>query len=106
MNKLETRELIRMWIEAKNSRQLLYFHDLNPRGGHYSAKQKEYVIEKATSIGFRTTSRLLLVPRRTIQRWLRAKGIIVKRCPSWVYDWAYWRKKRREKWERIRLYRK
>jgi len=29
----------------------------------------------------------------TIQRWLRVKGIQVKRCPSWVYDWAYWRRK-------------
>jgi hypothetical protein len=45
------------------------------------------------------------MPRRTIQRWLRANGIAVKRCPDWVYSWAYWRNKRREKWDRIKAFR-
>ena len=86
MKKLETRELIRMWIEAENRRQLFYFTNLNPEGGHYTSEQKEYAIEKAISIGVRATSRLLHVPRRTIQRWLRVKGITIKRCPDWVYS--------------------
>jgi hypothetical protein len=71
--------------------------------GHYTAEQKDYAINKAISIGVRATSKLLDVPRRTIQRWLRAKGIRVKRCPDSVYDWAYWRRKRIEKLKR-RLY--
>jgi len=45
----------------------------------------------------RTASRFVNVPRRTIQRWLRAKGITVKRCPDWVYSWAYWRRRSVEK---------
>ena len=49
--------------------------------------------------GVRYTARTLGLQRKTIQRWLRAEGIQVKRCPDWVYDWAYWRRKRREKWE-------
>jgi len=106
MKKLDTRELIRMWIEAENREQLFYFINLNPRGGHYTNEQKKYAIHKAQTIGVRATSRLLKIPRKTIQRWLRAKGIRVKICPAWVYDRAYWRRKRREKWERIRLYRK
>jgi hypothetical protein len=97
MRKLTTRELIRMWIEAENRSQLSYFQNLNPGRGHYTTEQKEYAIEKAESTGVRAASRLLKVPRRTIQRWLRAEGITVKRCPSWVYDWAYWRKRRIEK---------
>jgi hypothetical protein len=106
MSKLETRALIRMWIEEENLEKLSYFRALgSEKGGHYTDKQKDYAIDKAISIGVRATSRLLKVPRRTIQRWLRAKGITVKRCPDWVYDWAYWRNKRREKWERIRAYR-
>jgi transposase-like protein len=106
MSKLETRALIRMWIEEENLEKLSYFRTLgSEKGGHYTDKQKDYAIDKAISIGVRATSRLLKVPRRTIQRWLRAKGITVKRCPDWVYDWAYWRNKRREKWERIRAYR-
>ena len=100
MKKLETRELIRMWIEAENRRQLSYFISLNPTGGHYTAEQKESALEKAKSIGVRATSRLFNVPRRTIQRWLRAEGITVKRCPDWVYDWAYLRRKRIEKLKR------
>jgi len=99
-DKLSTKALIRLWIEADNRKQLLYFQSLNPKGGHYTREQKAYAIEKAKSIGVRATSRLLYVPRRTIQRWLRAKGIRVKRCPDWVYDWAYWRRKRIEKLKR------
>lgn len=34
-----------MWIETENRRQLSYFIDLNPAGGHYIEEQKEYVIE-------------------------------------------------------------
>ena len=105
MKKLETRELIQMWIEAENREQLFYFINLNPGRGHYTNEQKKYAIEKAKSIGVRATSRLLKVPRRTIQRWLRANRITVKRCPDWVYSWAYWRNKRREKWDRIKAYR-
>ena len=105
LDKLSTKALIRLWIEAQNRKQLSYFQSLNPKGGHYTQEQKEYAIEKAKSTGVRATSRLLHMPRRTIQRWLRKKGIIVKRCPDWVYDWAYWRRKRREKWERIKSYR-
>ena len=100
MKKIETRELIRMMIEAENRRQLSYFTSLNPTRRHYTSEQIEYVIEKAKSIGIRATSRLLHVPRRTIQRWLRTQGITVKRCPDWVYDWAYWRRKRIEKLKR------
>ena len=98
MSKLETRILIRMWIEEENREQLFYFRALgSERGRHYTNKQKDYAINKAISIGVRATSRLVKVPRRTIQRWLRAKGITVKRCPDWVYDWAYWRRRRIEK---------
>ncbi len=106
LDKLSTRALIKLWIGVENRKQLLYFRSLNPKGGHYTQEQKKYAIEKARSIGARATSRLLNLPRRTIQRWLREKGVMVKRCPDWVYDWAYWRRKRREKWERIMSYRK
>jgi hypothetical protein len=103
---LSTKELIKLWIEEENSNQLCYFRSLNSNGGHYSQEQKEYAIEKTKTIGVRATSRLLHIPRRTIQRWLRAEEITVKRCPDWVYDWAYWRKKRQQKWQRIISYRK
>jgi len=106
LDNLSTKELIRLWIEEENSNQLSYFRSLNPKEGHYTQEQKEYAIEKATTIGVRATSRLLQVTRRTIQRWLRAEAITVKRCPDWVYDWAYWRKKRQQKWKRIMLYRR
>jgi hypothetical protein len=43
------------------------FGGLNPNGGHYTKEQKDFAIEKARSIGVRATSRLLHVPRRTIQ---------------------------------------
>jgi len=71
MNRLDglsTRTLIRLWIKLENEKQLQYFNNLNPKGGNYSIKQREYAIEKARSIGVRATSGLLQVPRRTIQR--------------------------------------
>jgi len=106
LDKLSTKAVIRLLIEAENSKELSYFQSLNPKGGHYTEEQKEYAIDKTMSIGVRATSRLLHIPRKTIQRWLREKGITVKRYPNWIYDWAYWRRKKREKWERIMLYRK
>jgi hypothetical protein len=68
MKKLNTKILIRMWIEAENREKLLYFINLNPRRGRYIDEQKNYAIEKAQSIGVRASSRLLKIPRRTIQR--------------------------------------
>ncbi len=82
MSKLETRLLIRMFIEEENREKLAQFNSLGKGKGHYTADQKGYAINNAISIGVRATSRLLHVPRRTIQRWLRAEGIIVKRCPD------------------------
>jgi len=41
MKKLKAREVVRMWIEIENHRQLSYFISLNPSGGHYVQKQKE-----------------------------------------------------------------
>ncbi len=104
LDKLSTKALVRLWIEIENRKQLSYFQSLNSKGGHYTQEQKEYVVEKAVTIGVRAISRLLKVPRRTIPRWLREKNITIKRCLDWVYDWVYWRRKRREKWERIGLY--
>lgn len=90
-------------IEAEAESNRMEFYVLGS-GGHYSKAQKSYAINKAHEIGVRATARLLRLPRRTIQRWLRGKGIEVKRCPAWVYEWAYWRRKSREKWERIKYY--
>ena len=105
MNKQETRALIRASIEEEILDKRAEFRALGSGKKRYTEEQKEYVINKAQEIGVRATARLLQLPRKTIQRWLRVKGIQVKRCPSWVYDWVYWRRKRRENWERRRLYR-
>lgn len=105
MSKLEIRELIRASIIEEKLNKREEFRALGSGKKRYTEKQKEYAINKAQKIGVRATARLLQLSRKTIQRWLRAKGIRVKRCPDWVYNWAYWRRKRREKWERIKLYR-
>ena len=100
---MKTSQLIKALIEAEAENQRIEFYSLGS-GGQYSSKQKSYATEKAQEIGVRATARLLRIPRRTLQRWLRKKGIKVKRCPDWVYEWAYRRKKSREKWERIKYY--
>jgi len=105
MSKLEIRELIRASIIEEKLNKREEFRALGSGKKRYTEEQKEYAINKAQEIGVRATARLLQLYRKTIQRWLRAKGTRVKRCPDWVYNWAYWRRKRREKWERIKFYR-
>ena len=74
------------------------------RGGHYTGKQKRYAIGLIDEYGIRATARILLLPRRTLQRWCRLYNINVKRCPAWVYEWAEKRRRKREFWERRGYY--
>jgi len=69
-------------------------------GGHYAREQKTFVLNKIGEYGIRAITRILGIPRRTIQRWCREYRVYVKRCPDWVYEWAERRKKRREFWAR------
>lgn len=99
--------LLKVCIEEENENSRYEFKALNPKRNswRYTRTQKDWAINKALEIGVRATSRLLLLQRKTIQRWLRESGVTVRRCPEWVYDWAYWRNKRREKWDRLKAYR-
>ena len=66
----------------------------------YTDSQKEYALSLIDTYGVRATSRILQLPRRTIQRWCTQYHKRVDRCPPWVQDWAERRRKRREFWER------
>jgi transposase-like protein len=70
------------------------------KGGRYTEAQKERAFELIKDKGIRSAARILGVPRRTLQRWCRQHGVYVRRCPSWVYEWAERRRKRREFWQR------
>ena len=72
--------------------------------GQYSEAQKKYAFELIDEHGIRATARILHLPRRTLQRWCRMYGIYVKRCPSWVFEWAERRRKKREFWQRRGYY--
>lgn len=69
-------------------------------GGRYTAEQKNMAFSMIQENGIRATSRILKLPRRTLQRWCRNERIFVPRCPAWVYDWAERRRRRREFWSR------
>lgn len=73
-------------------------------GGHYTDAQKQYAIHHIHEYGIRATSKILAVPRRTLQRWCRKYNIYVKRCPAWVFEWAEKRRKKREFWRRKGYY--
>ena len=73
-------------------------------GGHYTNKQKKFAIGLIDEYGVRATSRILDLPRRTLQRWCRLYNVNVKRCPAWVYEWADKRRRRREFWQRRGYY--
>ena len=107
MTTQDTKNAIRAFIEDLNEEKRSEFRVLGYRKKkrRYTQKQKNYAIALAQEKGVRASAKVLRLHRKTIQRWLRAKGIWVKRYPDWLLDWVYWRNKRREKWERIRRYR-
>ena len=69
------------------------------KGGQYTESQKEYAFRMIKEHGMRATARILKIPRRTLQRWCRQYGIYVKRCPSWVFEWAERRRKKHRFWQ-------
>jgi len=69
-------------------------------GFRYAEDQRKFAFEQIEKCGIRATSRILKMPRRTLQRWCRKNYIMVERCPAWVYEWARRRKKRKEFWSR------
>lgn len=70
------------------------------KGGHYTKEQKEYVFAQIEDIGIRATAKILMFPRRTLQRWCKKHYVFVKPYPDWVIPWAERRRKRREFWAR------
>ena len=102
---MDTKALIKAFIEEEKANTRAEFESLGSGSWRYSRDQREFAIRKAQEVGVRATARVLKIPRKTIQRWLKAADIQVERCPEWVYGWAHWRKKKREKWERIRAHR-
>lgn len=107
MNKIKiTIPLLREFADACNQERHGEFkYMLGDGTRRYTPKQKEYAINMVRDKGVRATARILGLHRKTLQRWLRAERIHVERCPDWVFEWAYWRRKRNEKWERIKSYR-
>lgn len=102
LDDLSTTALIRLFIKRENEDKRAEFRAPGRGKWRYTEKQKAYAIDQARENGVRAAARILGLSRKTLQRWLRAKGLRVGRCPAWVYDWAYWRRKRREKWESIK----
>ena len=72
--------------------------DFEAMGSRYCQQQRNYALTLIDQYGVRATARILRIPRRTLQRWCRATGKCVPRCPGWVYTWAAERRKRRESW--------
>jgi len=97
--------MIQIMAEVFNEEKREHFQTLGDGRYFYSEAQKQYALSLLENYGVRTTSSILQIPRRTIQRWCRQYGKQVKRCPLWVYDWAERRHKRREFWERRGYYR-
>lgn len=79
----EFRELIRQDNEIKR----LEFWGPLPFRGRYTERQKTYALEEVSRSGVRATSRILGLNRRTLQRWLRDRGIQADRHPPWMDEW-------------------
>ncbi len=78
-------QIIRQLIEQQNNELREEFQSLSA-GGQYTEEQKQYAFRLLDQNGVRQTAIILDLPRRTIQRWCRDKGINVNRCPQWVYE--------------------
>ena len=92
--------LIRAWVEEQNEEIRSHFLYLGDGKRAYTKPQKDHALSLIDTYGMRATSRILQIPRRTIQRWCQYYNKLVNRCPSWVYEWAEARGKRRDFWER------
>ncbi|MHC4396303.1 MAG: hypothetical protein ACYS1A_11680 [Planctomycetota bacterium] len=103
MSKAETRRLMIAMQQEFNEEKRYLFLSLG-EGGRYTQRQKHYAFELIDEYGIRATARILKIPRRTLQRWCREYHIFVRRCPSWVYEWAERRRKKREFWQRRGYY--
>ena len=88
---------LRALNEQFNQERMWQFRALGD-GGQYNKEQREYAFEQIDEYGIRATAKMLKIPRRTLQRWCRKYDYCVVRCPSWVYDWAERRRKKREFW--------
>ena len=90
-------QIIRQLIQQQNNELREEFQSLSA-GGQYTEEQKQYAFRLLDQNGVRQTAIILNIPRRTIQRWCRDKGINVNRCPDWVYERsARWHFKQRLK---------
>lgn len=87
----------KMVAEAFNHELLIDFRCMGV-DGQYTFAQKHYAYELIEKNGIRSTSRILMLPRRTLQRWCRRDHVTVDRCPDWVYEWAERRRERRKRW--------
>jgi hypothetical protein len=99
MNRASNKEMFRAMAEQFNEEKRYEFESLG-NDGQYTDKQRTYAFELINESGIRATARILRIPRRTLQRWCRRDGVYIRRCPSWVYEWAERRRKRREFWQR------
>ncbi|MHC4479066.1 MAG: hypothetical protein ACYTEL_25860 [Planctomycetota bacterium] len=97
------RAVYRVWAEIFNEEKRAEFEALG-QGGQYTDKQKAYAFNLIDESGIRATAKILRISRRTLQRWCRRHHVPVRRCPSWVYEWAERRRKRREFWQRRGYY--
>ncbi len=88
MSRANTKALIRMLVQGINEEARLHFRSIGEGRRNYTRHQKDYALSQVEIYGVRATSRILQIPRRTIQRWCRQYGKLVKRCPLWVYKWA------------------
>ena len=95
MSSAFSRAAFRLMVEQLNEERRLYFESLAD-GGWYTDEQRAYAFELIDKNGIRATAKILKIPRRTLQRWCRRYGVLVKRCPSWVYEWAERRREKRE----------
>jgi len=87
---------MRILIEIFNDEKRSEFVCYGEGGRIYTEKQRAYALYLIDEHGIRGTSRILEIPRRTLQRWCCKYGKQVKRCPDWVYERAErWRRRKK-----------
>jgi hypothetical protein len=102
MRRLSRREFKKMilgfmqFVSSKKRREFSSFGN----GKRYTDKQRSYAFGILGKSGVRATAKILMIPRRTLQRWCRKNDVYVRRCPDWVYGWAERRRKRQAFWAR------
>jgi len=72
----------------KSDKDEIYINGIKAKySWKYTQRQQAFALNQVYEYGVRATSRILQIPRSTLQNWIRKYNINVPRYPDWMDMW-------------------